>query len=142
MSKVPPGNILLIEDIDSAFVGREQKAGTKISFAALLNCLDGIVSQDGRIVIMSTNHVDALDPALVRPGRADMRILLNNATVTQAAEMYKRFFADATEAQANSFGIENDGQSMAKIQEQLLRLYSEDETVEQTKENSSSLQTV
>lgn len=40
------------------------------SFAALLNALDGVAAQDGRIMIMTTNHADKLDPALIRPGRA------------------------------------------------------------------------
>lgn len=42
----------------------------------LLNVLDGVVDTPGRIVIMTTNLIEVLDPALIRPGRIDKRILL------------------------------------------------------------------
>jgi hypothetical protein len=35
----------------------------------LLNVLDGVVDTPGRIVVMTSNHPDKLDPALIRPGR-------------------------------------------------------------------------
>ena len=42
----------------------------------LLNVLDGIVDTPGRIVIMTTNLPEALDAALIRPGRIDKKIYL------------------------------------------------------------------
>ena len=42
----------------------------------LLNALDGVVDTPGRIVVLTTNVVDILDPALIRPGRVDKTILL------------------------------------------------------------------
>ena len=42
----------------------------------LLNVLDGVVDSPGRIVIMTTNFPDALDAALIRPGRMDKKIHL------------------------------------------------------------------
>lgn len=42
----------------------------------LLNVLDGVVDTPGRMVIMTTNHVDTLDSALIRPGRIDKTIRL------------------------------------------------------------------
>jgi chaperone BCS1 len=47
---------------------------SRISLYALLNVIDGLVSQEGRILIMTTNHAERLDDALIRPGRVDMRI--------------------------------------------------------------------
>ncbi|RDA87840.1 hypothetical protein CP532_2977, partial [Ophiocordyceps camponoti-leonardi (nom. inval.)] len=49
-------------------------AGGRLSLSGLLNILDGVASQEGRILIMTTNHVDKLDKALIRPGRVDMTI--------------------------------------------------------------------
>ncbi|KAJ5054514.1 uncharacterized protein L3040_000785 [Drepanopeziza brunnea f. sp. 'multigermtubi'] len=46
--------------------------GGNISLSALLNILDGVASQGGRILIMTTNHIDKLDEALIRPGRVDV----------------------------------------------------------------------
>lgn len=42
----------------------------------LLNVLDGVVDTPGRIVIMTTNHPETLDAALIRPGRIDKKIYL------------------------------------------------------------------
>lgn len=43
----------------------------------LLNVLDGVVDTPGRIVVVTTNVVDCLDEALIRPGRIDKKILLD-----------------------------------------------------------------
>lgn len=51
-----------------------------MTFSGLLNALDGVRSQEGRILIMTTNHREKLDPALLRPGRADVHIELNYAS--------------------------------------------------------------
>ena len=47
-----------------------------LSLSGLLNVLDGVVDTPGRIVIMTTNHPEMLDPALIRPGRVDKKIML------------------------------------------------------------------
>ena len=48
----------------------------KLNLAGLLNVLDGVVDTPERIVVMTTNHPEILDPALIRPGRIDQRLLL------------------------------------------------------------------
>lgn len=50
------------------------KNNGKLSLSGLLNILDGVASSEGRIVIMTTNHVEKLDKALIRPGRVDMQM--------------------------------------------------------------------
>eukprot|EP01043_Picozoa_sp_COSAG02_P047662 COSAG02_NODE_4591_length_5182_cov_5.857761_3_plen_939_part_00 len=102
----PQKAIILIEDIDAAFVGRGEVAADSksgggrggrsggISFSGLLNAIDGAASQEGRILIMTTNHKERLDPALIRPGRADFHREIGNATREQAITMFKRFYAE------------------------------------------------
>lgn len=41
---------------------------------------------------MTTNHIDVLDPALIRPGRVDLREYVGDATPTQIHRMFKRFY--------------------------------------------------
>lgn len=41
----------------------------ELNLAGLLNVLDGVVDTPGRLLVMSTNHPEVLDPALIRPGR-------------------------------------------------------------------------
>lgn len=44
-----------------------------MTFSGLLNCLDGVASTEARILFMTTNYLNRLDPALVRPGRVDVK---------------------------------------------------------------------
>jgi mitochondrial chaperone BCS1 len=46
---------------------------------------------------MTTNHKERLDPALLRPGRADMHMELNYASEQQMKGLMKKFFPEATE---------------------------------------------
>ncbi len=77
----------LIEDIDAVFDQRKNIAvtsGPGLTFDCLLNCLDGIQRADGLILIMTTNHLQKIDPALgqphsvaSRPGRIDRVIRMS-----------------------------------------------------------------
>jgi mitochondrial chaperone BCS1 len=90
-SNLPEDSILLIEDIDAAFSGRESK-DKKLSFSTLLNCLDGIGSKEGIITIITTNHIDTLDPALLRSGRCDRKIEIPNPTEVEVSEYLSLFY--------------------------------------------------
>jgi len=41
---------------------------------------------------MTTNFIDKLDPALLRPGRADFHMELKNASTDQIYKLYLKFF--------------------------------------------------
>jgi len=56
----------------------------------LINAIDGIASQEGRIFIMTTNYKNRLDPALLRPGRVDKSIFFPLASVSQTRKMFLR----------------------------------------------------
>lgn len=100
--------ILLIEDIDAApsSLSREahqsselssqanysSRTTSKISLSGLLNALDGVASQEGRILFMTTNHFELLDPALSRPGRIDVKVLLPHADKEQIARLFVNFY--------------------------------------------------
>ena len=58
----------------------------------LLNLWDGIRENTGRIMIITTNHFNKLDPALVRPGRIDIAIKLDNASLGSIREMYEHYY--------------------------------------------------
>lgn len=69
--------IALLEDLDAVFHGRTNVTpvgamGVPLTFDCLLNCIDGIERVDGMLLMVTTNNLDKLDPALVdRPGRID-----------------------------------------------------------------------
>lgn len=69
------------------------KAGShRLTFAGILNALDGIAGQTGRMVFMSTNHKERLDPALIRPGRVDYEIEFAAATREQTKQLFVNFY--------------------------------------------------
>jgi chaperone BCS1 len=95
---IPPRTIVLLEDADAAFSNRRQKdtdgyTGANVTYSGLLNALDGVASAEERMIFMTTNHIDRLDDALIRPGRIDMTVNLGNATEWQMERLWDRFYA-------------------------------------------------
>ena len=71
--------------------GEPQKRVKDISLSFLLNLMEGILEMDGRILVMTTNHIDKIDPALIRPGRIDQKIkfsLLNGEHINDMLKFY------------------------------------------------------
>lgn len=100
MINVPSRTVMVLEDADAAFSNRRTQTdadgyrGANVTFSGLLNALDGVASAEERIVFLTTNHVERLDEALVRPGRVDMTIRMGEATAWQVEQLWDRFFAD------------------------------------------------
>ena len=99
--EIPPRCVVLLEDIDAVWVDRSsseksgngQDSAPNCTLSGLLNVLDGVGSQEGRIVIMTTNRPEQLDSALIRPGRVDMKVFLGNISQKSAEEMFIRMFS-------------------------------------------------
>ncbi|KAJ4305362.1 Complex III assembly protein translocase and chaperone [Kalmusia sp. IMI 367209] len=99
LSKVPPRTIVLLEDVDVAFANRKKReadgySGANVTFSGLLNALDGVASGEERIIFLTTNYVERLDEALIRPGRVDMTVRLGEATEYQIEQLWDRFYAE------------------------------------------------
>jgi mitochondrial chaperone BCS1 len=88
----PRNAIIAIEDIDAVFRDRTNADHVGVSFSGLLNAIDGVAAQEGRALIMTTNHRERLDPALIRPGRADVHVELGTVGADAAARLFARFF--------------------------------------------------
>lgn len=63
-----------------------------ITLDDILNLWDGIRETPGRILIISSNHYNKLDPALIRPGRIDITHELSNASHNTISELYFHLF--------------------------------------------------
>jgi len=98
MANVPERALVLIEDVDAAFNRRVQTSAdgyqSSVTFSGFLNALDGVASGEERVIFMTTNHPERLDPALVRPGRVDFAVLVGDATPAQARKLYAKFYDD------------------------------------------------
>lgn len=72
-----------------------------MTFSGFLNALDGVASGEERIIFMTTNHLEKLDPALIRPGRVDLMELIDDASPIQGRILFTQFYsgesADGTE---------------------------------------------
>jgi chaperone BCS1 len=64
------------------------------TLSELLNALDGVASAEGTIVIMTTNHPEVLDPAMLRPGRIDRTFYLGHCTAEQAVRLFIKFYGE------------------------------------------------
>ncbi len=97
---IPRRTLVLLEDADAAFSNRRSQIdadgyrGANVTFSGLLNALDGVASAEERILFLTTNHLERLDSALIRPGRVDMTVKLGEATRWQAGKLWDRFYGD------------------------------------------------
>jgi ATP-dependent 26S proteasome regulatory subunit len=73
-------------------LAQEDQKKELINLAFLLNLLDGVLETPGRILIITSNYPEKLDKALVRPGRIDVRIKFDYATVNMIKDMMKHFY--------------------------------------------------
>ena len=67
---------------------------SSVTLSGLLNVLDGVVSPHGRVLIMTSNHPEKLDPALTRSGRVDMKISLGPCGLHQIRELFQIYFKE------------------------------------------------
>jgi mitochondrial chaperone BCS1 len=128
---LPKKCIVLLEDVDAAGVTAERspeieeatnsdikdlgkcvidglekaKGGdtrAKITLSGLLNAIDGVASQEGRILIMTTNYLQKLDEALIRPGRVDLFMEFKLADSTTVQELFYRIYSKSGDDESHS----------------------------------------
>lgn len=105
--------IILMEDIDCAIGESRSQKKSGITMAGLLNALDGVLTPDNKIFIMTTNHPEKLDPALIRPGRADVHEVIGLLNKESQIKFAKKFGVD--------YEPINEYVSPAELQGQLLK---------------------
>lgn len=71
--------------------GEEEKDTSCLTLDYFLNLLDGTLTRDGSIIIMTTNHLEHIDPAIYRAGRADAILKLIKCDHYQIAKTFARF---------------------------------------------------
>ena len=142
VNQIPANSVLLFEDIDcmkSSQAREVAKAGVEtaadgkgkngngvvngVTLSGLLNVLDGFFAPTGVLFMMTTNRMETLDPALLRPGRIDYKLYLGEACDAQKVELYRRFFTEASEDEAREFvASSRSAKTMAEFQGLLLSL--------------------
>lgn len=113
-AEVPQDAILLVEDVDAIRIARSRagkeakKEGSSglgmTTLSGLLNAIDGVAAPEGRLLVMTSNHPEHLDPALVRPGRIDLHEWFDLLGPDEIRRMFLRFHP----------GRENDAMRFAR----------------------------
>ena len=144
INDVPENSVVLLEDIDCMRTGNRRpteievvnkpegvtgdKSGAGqfgVTLSGLLNVLDGFHAPENVLFVMTTNRIDVLDPALLRPGRIDYKLYMGPAAKSQKTELYRRFFPLATESEAENFADLHHAETMAQFQGLLIALEEE-----------------
>lgn len=136
LSMAPQQAIILLEDIDAAFVSREdtaqQKAAyeglSRVTFSGLLNCLDGVASSEARILFMTTNYLERLDPALIRPGRVDVKEYIGYCSKFQLRQMFLRFYNNDLLAEEFADKVFETGKNVSPAQIQAFFMFHKHES--------------
>jgi len=79
---------------------------SSVTFSGFLNALDGVASGEERIIFLTTNHIENLDPALIRPGRVDLACLIDDASPSQAKRLFTRFYDSEQNVDLEAFANE------------------------------------
>ncbi len=94
VAAIPPRSVLLLEDVDAYHAATSRTEGEDtVSIAAMLNALDGIWTPPGLVTILTTNHRERLDAALLRAGRVDVDEEFTVLDAKQARRMLAYFEA-------------------------------------------------
>lgn len=126
LTSIPKPCLIVFEDIDALFSDRQNKTPSKITFSGLLNAVDGMMSTEGTLMIMTTNHRDKLDPALSRCGRIDRQFEFSLPGHSEIARYYSSFYPDAPEEYATGFADavfarkEKRARSLATLQQHFI----------------------
>lgn len=130
--------VIVLEDIDCAKATASRIPKNKdapdavggvaelmgVTLSGLLNVLDGLATPSGALFFMTTNHVEKLDPALLRAGRCDVKLCFGDIQEEQKLEMYKKFFGGTLE-NAKHFIEYHPATSASEFQEALVQ-YAEE----------------
>lgn len=108
----------LIEDIDAVFRGRERSDGAErppgwgsgaspLTYDCLLNCISGIDRADGVLLVVTSNHAEHIDPAMMRRGRLDLHVEVLGIDFAGRLKMARRILRDDP-ALAHRMAVEAD----------------------------------
>jgi cell division protease FtsH len=110
---------IILEDFDRAFPTEGKRTHERtVSFQTLLNCLDGVGSHDGVIVVATANDPTCLDPAILkRPGRFDRVVQFRNPDADLRRQYYKRLSPNLGGEHSEIAIEQTEGFSFAQLRE-------------------------
>jgi SpoVK/Ycf46/Vps4 family AAA+-type ATPase len=88
-----------------------------LNLSDVLNTFDGLLASPGRIMIMTTNHMEKLDPALIRPGRADLKLEIGYIDAETFSAFTRHFYGTVIR---EPFNLRSDKLTISAIQNDYL----------------------
>ena len=149
LQKIPGESIAVIEDIDTCGEIHKRKKENKdvskeglieptikpvtetnmesmmsrfsnLGMSSLLNAIDGAITIHGRILIMTTNHKEKIDEALLRPGRVDLQMEIGYFTMELFKQFILSFFPNTNEDIFNNRELIDSKLTGAELQGDIL----------------------
>jgi chaperone BCS1 len=106
-------------DTPTLYKNKNGDTVSAIGLAEILNALDGVCNTDGRVLVATTNYIEKLDSALIRPGRFDIKIKVDYLNSETFSQFVKRFFPNECSNHINDIAIKNNI-PMSVLQEMLI----------------------
>ena len=82
----------MVSSKDNTKCSFKKDNSSKLTLSFILNLLDGLDENQGRILIITSNYYDKIDKALIRPGRIDLQVEMKNASINTIKEMYTHYY--------------------------------------------------
>ncbi|OHE91413.1 hypothetical protein CORC01_13278 [Colletotrichum orchidophilum] len=123
--QLPQRCMVLLEDIDTSPVAQtrpqytepqQRQQGNGLTLSGLLNIIDGSGAPEGRVLVMSTNYPDKLDPAITRSGRVDMKVKFELVNKESAGLLFQSLVlagSSVTEKDSANVNVDNTSRDLA-----------------------------
>lgn len=126
IAEMPSDALIVLEDVDALFTKRKSTSNS-LTFSGLLNALDGVMSAEGVITIMTTNHIERLVDAILRGGRIDRRFYFGPPGDAEICRLFHSFYHDTSEGLVTGFldaiwkqSDKKNARSMATLQQMFI----------------------
>ncbi|MFZ2530469.1 MAG: proteasome ATPase [Rhodococcus sp. (in: high G+C Gram-positive bacteria)] len=125
--------IVFFDEMDSIFRTRGSGVSSDVETTVvpqLLSEIDGVEGLENVIVIGASNREDMIDPAILRPGRLDVKIKIERPDAEAALDIFSKYLTDELPVHADDlaeFGGERGACVRAMIERVVDRMYAESE---------------
>jgi proteasome-associated ATPase len=125
--------IVFFDEMDSVFRTRGSGVSSDVEntiVPQLLSEIDGVEGLENVIVIGASNREDMIDPAILRPGRLDVKIKIERPDAEAAKDIFSKYILEGLPLHADDLsehGGSTEATVGAMIEAAVLRMYSETE---------------
>ena len=125
--------IVFFDEMDSLFRTRGSGVSSDVEntiVPQLLSEIDGVETLENVLVIGASNREDMIDPAILRPGRLDVKIKIERPDAESARDIFTKYLTSSLPLHAEDlaeFGDDRDATVAAMIRATVERMYTESE---------------